>query len=212
MAATTTRTKRRYHHGDLRAALIDAAVAMAESEGLDAITTRALARKVGVSHAAPARHFPDRRALLAAIAAAAYDRFGRALEVAGKSAAGADSLTAMGRAYVRFGVDHPALLGIMFSQQLGDLDPWPPELVETADRAYRALESGVCAALGPGAASETISLGAFTAWSFVHGAVTLYRDGRIRHQLPARGRRAHFLAIADQAAEAATRAVMALPR
>jgi len=208
--AASSKSKSSYHHGDLRAALIDAAVVMAEEEGVDAITTRALARKLGVSHAAPGRHFPDRRALLAAVAAASYERFARALENAAREEEGAEALTAMGRAYVRFGVDHPALLSIMFSQQLGDLDPWPADLHETAERAYRALESGVRSALGPEAAPEKISLGAFTAWSFVHGAVTLYRDGRIKHQLPARGRRAHFLAMADAAAEAATRAVMAL--
>lgn len=208
--AASSKSKSSYHHGDLRAALIDAAVVMAEEEGVDAITTRALARKLGVSHAAPGRHFPDRRALLAAVAAASYERFARALENAAKEEKGAEALTAMGRAYVRFGVDHPALLSIMFSQQLGDLDPWPADLHETADRAYRALESGVRSALGPEAPPDKISLGAFTAWSFVHGAVTLYRDGRIKHQLPARGRRAHFLAMADAAAEAATRAVMAL--
>ena len=210
--ATTAKSKSKgsYHHGDLRAALIEAAVSMAGEEGVDAITTRALARKLGVSHAAPGRHFPDRSALLAAVAAASYERFARALEGAAKDEKGPEALTAMGRAYVRFGVDHPALLSIMFSQQLGDLDPWPPDLLEAADRAYRALEGGVRSALGVRTPDETVSLAAFTAWSFVHGAVTLYRDGRIKHQLPARGRRAHFLAMADAAAEAATRAVMAL--
>lgn len=208
--ATKAKARNRYHHGDLRTALVDAAVAMAEQEGFEAITTRALARKLGVSHAAPGRHFADRRALLAEVASATYERFARALEQAAEGERGPAALSAMGRAYVRFGVDHPALLQLMFSQQLGELDPWPESLAATSERAYAVLRSGVRAALGARASDEKVELGAFVAWSFVHGAVTLYRDGRIRHSLPVRGRRQAFLAMADAAGEAATRAVMEL--
>jgi len=204
------KTKDQYHHGDLRKALVEAAVAMADGEGIDAITTRALARKLGVSHAAPGRHFPDRTALLAEVAAAAYERFARVLKNAAHGERGPAALSAMGRAYVRFGLDHPALLHLMFSRQLGDLDPWPSALAESGRRAYRALQGGVRAALGARASEEKVGLGSFISWSLVHGAVLLYLEGGVCHSQPVKGRKQAFLALADAAVDAATRTVMDL--
>jgi AcrR family transcriptional regulator len=200
-----------YHHGDLRTALVEAAVEMAEKEGIEAITTRAIARKVGVSHAAPARHFPDRSSLLAAIAAEAFDKFGRAIARAGDAEPLASKkLAAMGRAYVRFGLDHPALIRLIFSPVLETLKPGPQALLDAGDRAFETLRGGVRASLGPHASDEKVATGAFIAWSQVHGVVTLWLDGPLRHLLPERGRRAAFLAMADAAIDATSRTVAQL--
>jgi AcrR family transcriptional regulator len=184
---------------------------MAEEEGLEAISTRALARKVGVSHAAPARHFPDRPSLVAAIAAEAFERFGRAIAKAGDAEPAAPKkLAAMGRAYVRFGIDHPALIHLIFSPLLETVEPRPQALLDAGDRAFETLQRGVRSALGPHASEEKIALGAFMAWSQVHGIVTLWLDGPLRHSLPEPGRRKAFLTMADAAVDATTRTVASL--
>src|ERR1700754_4335712 len=101
----TARPKpRTYHHGDLRAAALQAAEKILETEGLDALTLRAVARAVGVSHTAPKNHFGDLQGLLSELAAAGYRRYGAAL-VSAMDSAGADPrmrMRAMGRAYVAF--------------------------------------------------------------------------------------------------------------
>src|SRR5512145_3325109 len=98
----------RYHHGELRQALLDAAAAVVEREGVEALSLRELARRLGVSHAAPAHHFADRAALLVELARDGYARFGEALAKA--AAAEPDPLERLrevGRAYVRFAIEHP---------------------------------------------------------------------------------------------------------
>jgi AcrR family transcriptional regulator len=196
-----------YHHGDLKAALIETAVAIAEDSGIDAISTRELARRLGVSHAAPARHFPSREVLLAEVAAEAFDRFGRALARAAAAASGADVMPAIGRAYVRFGLDHPALLRLMFRREVSELDPVPARLQEASDRAFGVLVSGIRTLLGPHASEDKVMQASFAAWSMAHGAVTLWLDGPVRKHLPARGQRAAFLANVDHAIEIAARTI-----
>jgi AcrR family transcriptional regulator len=196
-----------YHHGDLKTALIETALTIAEDSGVDAISTRELTRRLGVSHAAPARHFASRDALLAEVAAAAFDRFGHALARAAASATGRDVLPAIGRAYVRFALDHPALLRLMFRREVSELAETPPRLQEAQDRAFAALVSGVRTLLGAHASDDRVSQAAFAAWAMAHGAVTLWLDGPIRKLLPARGGRAAFLADVDRAFEIAARTV-----
>src|SRR4249920_1139210 len=96
--STSIARKRDYHHGDLPAALLRAAGKILEKEGVEALTVRALTRRAGVSHAAPYRHFPDREALLAALAAEGYAMLGKAQ----REASAAHGLRGMGEAYVRF--------------------------------------------------------------------------------------------------------------
>src|SRR6476619_8112217 len=100
-----------YHHGDLRSAVLAAAEKILETEGVDALTLRAVARAVGVSHTAPKNHFGDLQGLLSELAAVGYRRYGDAL-VSAMEAAGADPrmrMRAMGRAYVAFARAHPGL-------------------------------------------------------------------------------------------------------
>src|SRR5258706_14323437 len=133
--------KIQYHHGDLRRALVDSALELVDDEGLEALTTRALARKLEVSHAAPARHFPNRGSLLAEVAAEAFERFAQALARAAKPLPPGPAFSAMGRAYVRFALDHPGLLRLMFSPELKALTEPIPLFASASSQAYALLQS-----------------------------------------------------------------------
>lgn len=108
---------RRYHHGNLRSELLDAAEATLASGGAGELSLRELAREVGVSHAAPRRHFRDKQALLDALAERGFERLGRSLDRAiGRAGTGfAARLAAFARAYVRFATRNGALLELMFA-------------------------------------------------------------------------------------------------
>jgi AcrR family transcriptional regulator len=120
-------TERPYHHGNLRAALIAQAEQTVREHGVEQLSLRELARRVGVSHGAPRRHFPDRQALLDALAEAGFERLGAELRAA-VDGAGEDfeaRLRATATAYVRFATRDAALLELMFAgkhqQQAGAL-------------------------------------------------------------------------------------------
>ncbi|RZU29569.1 TetR family transcriptional regulator [Streptomyces sp. BK022] len=113
-------TSRPYHHGDLRAALLQSAEHTLREKGAAALSLRELARATGVSHAAPGRHFKDKQALLDALALAGYERLDQALTTAAAATPGADfeqRLTALARAYLGFAVDNPELLELMFARK-----------------------------------------------------------------------------------------------
>ena len=182
-----------YHHGDLRRGLLDAALAIIEEDGVAAVTIRALARRLGVSHAAPAHHFPDRGALLVAVATEGFAAFADALE---QAAAGEREprarFRALGRAYLRFAADHPAHLRLMFGRGLESVVP-SSALLDEGHRAYAALTAAV-AALAP-RSSVPIDERAFAAWALVHGMAVLWIDGATGPMLRDRGA---FLALADR--------------
>jgi AcrR family transcriptional regulator len=106
-----------YHHGSLRASLLQQAERTIAERGADGLSLRELARAAGVSHSAPSRHFSSRQALLDALAVTGFQRLGRQLEVAMQPGDGtfARRLTAFAQAYVRFATRHPALLDLMFT-------------------------------------------------------------------------------------------------
>lgn len=107
---------RGYHHGDLRAALLGSAQKMLRERGADALSLRELARELGVSHAAPSRHFKDKRALLDALAIEGFERLGKELEEAAASGPDFDAkLRAVAKAYVDFAVTDAALLDVMYA-------------------------------------------------------------------------------------------------
>lgn len=111
-------TPRPYHHGDLRAALLKSAERTLREKGVGALSLRELARDVGVSHAAPGRHFKDKQALLDALALDGYDRLDAALSGADRPGLSFEErMTALARAYLGFAVDHPELLELMFARK-----------------------------------------------------------------------------------------------
>lgn len=161
--STSRRRKATYHHGDLRSALLRATAEVLEKQGLEAITLRDVARRAGVSHNAPYRHFTDRNALLAALAEDGFRDLGKALE--GKPG------IRMGEAYVRFGLAHPARFRLMFGGSLQLRDH--PALRDASDFAYQALLRAV-------RARQEVpdpEIAAAAAWSLVHGLANLLLDG-----------------------------------
>ncbi|WP_297614374.1 TetR/AcrR family transcriptional regulator [Nocardia sp.] len=114
---TVVATQRSYHHGDLRAELLRRAEALLRRGGVDGLSLRQLARDTGVSHAAPSRHFRDKQALLDALAAAGFERLGASFETVAASGTLLERVTAVARAYMRFAIDNPALLAVMFARK-----------------------------------------------------------------------------------------------
>ncbi|WP_237525637.1 TetR/AcrR family transcriptional regulator [Streptomyces sp. SID4985] len=115
-----TPTTRPYHHGDLRAALLENAERTLREKGAAALSLRELARATGVSHAAPGRHFKDKQALLDALALDGYERLDRALTAATAADPGApleQRMTALARAYLGFAIENPELLELMFARK-----------------------------------------------------------------------------------------------
>ena len=119
-----------YHHGDLRSALLDAAEQALREDGAADISLRELARQLGVSHAAPRRHFADKQELLDAVAELGWSRVDEELRLADAAVQGQDlqaHLIARGTRYVRFAIDNPALIELMFAYKTSGRRPPPAE-------------------------------------------------------------------------------------
>lgn len=169
-----------YHHGDLRRALVDATEALLAEKGPEAFSLREVARRAGVSPAAPAHHFGDAGGLLAAVATAGFDGLASALS-AGHASGGADPrmrLREQGVAYVEFAMRHPGRFRLMFRDALLSPDP---ELQRAGNAAFLVLENGVREAFGIAPGKE-LPARAWTAvialWSVVHGFAHLAIAGR----------------------------------
>src|SRR5882724_2288864 len=140
----TSNKKPTYHHGDLKNALIEAALAHIAREGARALSLREVARGAGVSHTASYRHFRNKESLLAAIAEQGFRRLSAMMRVAIQQHSGDPlaMLRASGVAYVEFGVHNPDHLQIMFSGLIGRHDDYP-ELKSAGQEAYELLASSV---------------------------------------------------------------------
>jgi AcrR family transcriptional regulator len=167
-------TDRPYHHGDLRRALLAAAVSAIEESGPAALSLRDLARRAGVSHAAPAHHFGDKAGLLTALAADGYELLDAALRAAGTD------LLEVGVAYVRFAVDHRAHFEVMFRPELYRQDD--PAVAAARRRTGESLRAGLGALPTP-PIGEHADPAALAAWSIVHGFATLWLGGALPPEL-----------------------------
>lgn len=159
---------RPYHHGDLRRALVDAALHIVEREGLGALSLRAVAREAGVSPAAPYHHFKDKQELMLAVGAMGFDRLTNVMLEARASAPDPKAgLTALGVAYVCFARRHPALYTLMWdcSRHVAGT-PEPDE----EKRAYKVLEDTIIEA-GVATPDDPVrlKLAATAAWTSAHG-------------------------------------------
>lgn len=171
---------RQYHHGDLREALIDAALRTLETDSLTAVSMRRLARDSGVSHAAPYHHFPDLDALLAAVAARGFRLLREEMEreaVVPRSDA-FRQLQAAGTTYVSFAVSRPELFRLMFSGRWREVGDYP-ELEEAERLAFGSLQQMIAGATGKPAGTGSTRTAARAAWALVHGTAVLLIDGRI---------------------------------
>ena len=161
------KTRTSYHHGDLRAALIDAAKTEVERAGADAVSLKALATSLGVSAPAPYRHFVDRDALLVAVALEGFLDFTAAL-------ARADGdLEAMAHAYVEFGRSRGGLYRLMFVAPVLSSSDHGSELRAAARGSFDLLLEAVARVVP----AERARLIAFSVWSSLHGLVMLENAG-----------------------------------
>ena len=171
-----------YHHGDLRTALIEAAAAMISEGGAASVTMRAIGGRLGVSRAAPYRHFPDKTALLVAVAVEGFRRLNRRLGVdqtAAPPESSIERLRRMGEEYVRFALEHPAHYRLMYGKEaLARQDQ--PELRE----AGGALLENLVQVIRVHQQQGEIERGdpraqAYVAWSAVHGLASLLIEKQI---------------------------------
>lgn len=175
--SASTSAKRRYHHGDLRHALLQAAAEQLRHVTPDELSLRELARTCGVSRTAPYRHFDNREALLTALALEAFRDFAASLRASGDGIAGpARRLESLGQAYVTFATNEPHRLRLMFGRE-AIAKSRSPELAAAAGAAFQILSDAVSDVLPADpegdADQATATLGA---WALVHGLSVLYLD------------------------------------
>ena len=172
----------RYHHGDLRAALIRAAEEVLAEEGLEGFSLRATARRAGVSIAAPAHHFGSAAGLLSEVAMLGFVELAKRLDVGAIKATAAKRLRMQGEGYVRFAVAYPGRFHLMFRRDL--LSDEHVGLREAGDKALAQLETSVRAQLKLNA-DEPLDSAAramlLATWSIVHGFAHLLLDGKLAH-------------------------------
>jgi AcrR family transcriptional regulator len=193
--AITTPSRGRYHHGDLRNALLEASLALVAKHGVEAFSLREAARAVGVSPAAAYRHFEDKDALLASLARDAFDRLAHLMERAIAKASGEPgtpghavaAFFGVGLVYVEFAVQHPSQFRVMFG-------PWcPHEQVVAAAvpghrEPYTILVDSLDALVASGAVRAEARAGAeIAAWSIVHGLASLIVEGSVQLTKAGRG-------------------------
>lgn len=175
--AASRRARKSYHHGDLAAALVHAGLTLVEEEGIEAVSLRAVARRAAVSHSAPYHHFATKAELLAAIAAAGFDRM---VATIGKVAtemqmqSPLDGLRAVGTGYLRFALGNPGVFRLMFRPELTRPSEHPV-LVEAEARAFGTLLSTIVACQQANQLPATDPrLMAAVCWSTVHGLAVLH--------------------------------------
>ena len=171
----------RYHHGDLRRALLEEAVRTIQIEGIEQLTLRAVAEKLGVSRTALYRHFSDKQALLAAVGREGFRLLRGALTSAWEQhGRGREGFEAMGLAYVHFAVAHPAHYRVMFGRFLESCSK-DAEFVQEATAAFQVLVDSLVEQQRAGIVrrDDPFTLGRFV-WSVVHGMAMLAIDGQLR--------------------------------
>ncbi|HEV7585282.1 MAG TPA: TetR/AcrR family transcriptional regulator [Solirubrobacteraceae bacterium] len=166
-----------YHHGDLRAACVGAALELLEEGGARALSLRAVARRAGVSPAAPYRHYADREALVSAVAAVGYRELAERLAAAHPAPATPEQLASVAVAYVQFALEQPALFRMMFGEPC---DRDNDERV-AATAAVSLYLREIVARCFPQADAEAL---APAIWALVHGLAFLHLDGKLDASTP----------------------------
>ena len=171
--STSTLPARSYHHGDLRSALVEAGLRALETTPAADLSLRQLARDVGVSATAVYRHFPDKAALLSALAGEGIERLAAFQQAAAAASPEPGGFAATGRAYVRWALAHPALFRLIFIHAC----PQGPTVFGTSTAARMLQDHAAALTRDPAQAQRLV----IQAWSVVHGLAMLMLDG----QLPA---------------------------
>lgn len=173
--------KGHYHHGNLREALVIAAKDLLETEGTQSLSLRAVARRAGVSQTAPYRHFSDKEALLASVAQWGFELLAQVQKESLQSLGDRDDrITALGKSYVQFALDHPNVLRLMFGPTIICKEDYA-ELKQAAEESFGVVQSVVTQAVeASGSKDINPQLATIGAWSLVHGISTLLLDGHLR--------------------------------
>jgi AcrR family transcriptional regulator len=166
-SAVRASSRRAYHHGDARNALLAAAAGLLEKVGAAGLSLRQVAEHAGLSRQAPYNHFENKEALLAELARDGFDQLAKAL-AAGGDPKSSNALTRAAEAYIRRAQEAPALFRLMFSQELVDLSRFPAA-ARAGTAAFAKLKE-IIAAFAPADQVGELSL---AAWSLVHGYATL---------------------------------------
>lgn len=178
-----------YHHGNLRSALIGAALAALEHEGPSALSLRGLARAVGVSATAVYRHFANKDDLVATIATEGFEGLSQDMHARLAKEPEADPmrrLVILGEGYVAYAVAHPAHYRLMFGKRMVERAAYPA-LAQAAAHSYGILENAVADAIASGdLPAMPVKMLSTLSWSLVHGLSTLSNDGLLTdNSLPA---------------------------
>lgn len=159
--------------GDLREACVKEALSIIAKGGIDALSLRDVARRLGVSHQAPYKHFPSREHILAEVVGRAYASFAAHLEKRPRSDDPYEDLGCLGRAYLDYAQKHPLHYQLMFGTPLPDPSVHP-EMMDKAERAFAMLRETI-AKLPGRAADANVELDALYAWSVVHGLASILK-------------------------------------
>jgi AcrR family transcriptional regulator len=167
-----------YHHGDLRAACVRAALELLEEGGAAQLSLRAVARRAGVAPSAPYRHYADREALMSAIAAVGYRELAEFLTSAHPSPSTPEELAEVAAAYVQFALRRPALFRVMFGE------PCDRDSAErgAATEAISAYVAAIVRHAFPGGDPDAL---ATAIWALAHGMAYLHLDGKLDSSDPA---------------------------
>ena len=165
-----------YHHGDLRAVMLDKTAQEIAHTGVNAVSFRAIAAAIGVSHTAPRHHFGSREGLFNALATQGYELLADSLSATRRKQPG--NFLAIGLAYVQFCADHPGHLPVMFDQDLVVVDD--PALREARKRAFDQIGAGLEEFNDP-KAKQDMAAAAVAGWSLMHGLVVLHSSGALDH-------------------------------
>jgi AcrR family transcriptional regulator len=179
MRETKMRRSKPYHHGNLREALLEAAIRLIAEVGPTALTLREVARRAGVSHNAPYRHFRDRDDLMAAVAAQGFRELTQAMmDAAGERTDALDRLKFAGLGYVTFALRRPEHFTVMFDAPISNRKH--PDSAAAAEQAFATLMSFVKGCQDAGRLpSEDLRQLALLAWTMVHGIAKLAITGRL---------------------------------
>lgn len=183
MAAAGSPPRSSYHHGNLRPALLGAALEVLEERGVAGLTLREVARRAGVSHTAPYHHFADRQALLAAVATEGFRLLGASIAAAVDGVEEPRArLRALARGYLAFPAAHPGLYRLMFGSEIHDRAAHPELVAADAAIADAAREAtAACLALSSRRPVAT-EMASVAGWALVHGLAGLLVDEQV--QLP----------------------------
>lgn len=176
---------KKYHHGDLENALIQAGVEILSKEGIEGLSLRKVARRVGVSYAAPYAHFKDRQALIAAISTEGFRQLYIAFDMAASRHADdpKQQLVEAALAYVQFAMDNTGIFKIMFSGVL-EKEKEYPSFVESSRKSFERVVEIVRACQEAGVLrSAPPELMAVAVWGQVHGIISLAFEGQISHSV-----------------------------